>query len=366
MIEEQRFANFIHGNLFGDEVKGKNLLARKIAASLLLAKYALCPYEKANNWIATIKGLVILCSHILALVEKTSLPSKYWQTAYQLCRYEINECLRKLKVEVLQRNNIFLEGGITGDGGAIYEARTTIILGWLSAYEMLQRCNDDSYALDSRVYELIRANLPRYALLWGESASMFFIMMGLFLSLYGEKDMAAEVYKTIVSRITARNGKKSELGLPDPYYSADQILAALSGLPGADIDLGSFVGTSYTVKPLIECLVREGRRDVLQELWYSISHLQYCEFTPQPIWNTYLWRSETGILTQEFFDSPQSWRKLREKAFLKPVNIPEKMEEDKAFVILFLLTFPHRVRGDLVKLIDPNFAWGSMGTTIKL
>lgn len=355
-IQEERFANFIKGILFGDEQKSKSTtLSRKIASGLLLTKYALYPYEKANNYISIIKGWVIFCSYVLALAEKTILPEKYWKSPYQLCWYEIDGCLKKFREEVIQRNNRFLEGDITGDGGLVYKTRATIILGWLSAYELLQKCRDSCYTFDRRIYELIKYNFPHNMFLWGESASIHFIMMGLFLSLLGEKGMAVNIYEEILSHIVTSNNLKSETGLADPYYSPDQILGALFRLPDGEIDFRSFVGTSYTLRTLIDCLAREGRRDILEKLWYHTSYMQYCEYTPEPIWHTYFWRSEKGIEVQKAFDSPQSWRQLKKEAFLEPRNIPTKISVDKKFLLLFLLTFPHRLKSDLVKLIDHNF-----------
>jgi len=361
-LEEEKFANFIKGILFGNEQKSKNTtLLRKIASALLLTKYSLNPYEKANNYISIIKGWVIFCSYILALVEKTNLPKKYWLSSYRLCWHEIDDCLKEFKEEVIQRNNIFLEGDLTGDGGIVYRTRTTIILGWLSAYELLQKYRDSSYRLDRNVYELIKDNFPHNMFLWGESASIYFIMMGLFLSFLGEKELSANIYATILSGITRANNLKSKTGLADPYYSPDQILGAIFQLPDIEIDFTSFIGTSYSLKTLIDCLVRENRRDILEKLWYYISYIQYCEYTPEPIWHTYFWRSEKGTEVQKAFDSPQSWKILNKDAFSEPHNIPQKISEDKRFLFLFLLTFPHRVKSDLVKLIDHNFHYSTSG-----
>ncbi|MBA7591905.1 hypothetical protein ES708_34076 [subsurface metagenome] len=97
------------------------------------------------------------------------------------------------------------------------------------------------------------------------------------------------------------------------------------------------------------------RRDILEELWYPISRVQYCEYTPEPLWHTYFWRTEKGNDAHKAFNSPQRWNQLEEEAFSRPINIPSKINTDKGFLILFLLTYPHRVKSDLVKLIDHNF-----------
>lgn len=353
---EERFANFIKGTIFGDEQKlKKSTLLRKIASCLLLTKYSLFPYEKTNNYVSIIKGLIIFCSYIMALVEKTNLPKRYWESSYQLCWYEIKELFEKFREEVTKRNNRFLEGDITGDGGIVYKTRTTIILGWLSAYELIKKYNDFTYTLDESLYQLIMDNFPHNMFLWGESASIHFIMMGLFLSLLGKKEMAVNIYETALVTIAKSNNLKSEKGLANPYYSPDEILGAMVQQPDMEIDFSSFVGTSYSLKTLVDCLVREGRRDILEKLWYPISYMQYCEYIPEPIWHTYFWRSEEGNEILKPFDSPQSWRQLKKEAFLEPRNVPKKIAEDKNFLILFLLTFPHRVKSDLVKLIEHNF-----------
>lgn len=355
-INEEKFSNFIKGILFEETQKENNIIIlRRITGSLLFTKYALYPYEKCNNHISIIKGLILFCSYLFALVEKTSLPKKYWESSYQLCWHAIKEHLEELKEEVIKRNNRFLEGNLTGDGGIVYKTRVTIIFGWLSAYELIQKAEDSSYTFDKSISDLIKDNFPHNFCLWGESATANFIMMGLFLSSLNEKEMATKVYEHVLTQIAIANNYESEKGLPDPYYSAEQVLAYLCKIPDYEIDLKSFIGTSYTLKTLIELLVREGKRDVLEKLWPPISKIQYCEYNPKPVWHTYFWRSEEGSEIQSPYESPQSWGKLNKEASAKPSNLPKIIEKNKNFLMLFLLTFPHRVKSDLVKLIDHNF-----------
>lgn len=356
-LEEEKFSGFLQGTLFTENRKLNTTTAmRKIASALLLLKYALAPYEKVNNHISIIKGWILFCSYMLALVEKNKLPQKCWKPSYQLCWHALYEQLKEFKEEILKRNNKFLEGDLKGEDKIIYKTRVTIILGWFAAFELIQKQKDDKYILDKRLYDLICCNFPDNFHFWGESASCCFVIVGLFLSLFGEKDMASKIFKDALSSVAIANNLESEVGLPDPYYSVDQVLNCLFQLPDSEIDLRSFVGTSYTIKVLIECLVRENRRDILEVYWRPISLMQYCEFNPEPVWQTYFWRNiERGVDNQKAFDSSQSWDKLKQEAYVNPSSLPKLITKDRSFLLLFLLTFPHRVKSDMVKLIDRNF-----------
>lgn len=356
-INEVKYANFIDGLLYKTkEAVTNNLAKRKITASVLMTKYALKPFELANNHVSIIKGWVILQAYILGYAEQNNLPKKIWEPTCNLCWHEITEHLENLKNESIDRNNRFFEGSIQGDGGFIYQARVTIVLGWLAAYELIQKINKPSYILDERLVNLIKQNYPERMWFWGESATIYYIMIVLFLKSYGGKTLSITILENILSDIANKNTLNSKVGLADPYYSIEQILKVTFRHPLAEsIDFMSFTGTSYTLKPLIDCLVRENQRAILEALWYPISQIQYCEYFPKPIWHTYLWQSLHGNYVDKAFDAPQSWNLLVKEAFRKP-QIPKLILYNRCYIYFFLLTYPHRVKSDLIKLIDPTFS----------
>lgn len=355
-LDKEKCSKYIKDTLFNDEYGTRETdLKRRITGTFLLVKYLLLPYEKVGNHIAILEYLIILCSHILALVEKHDLNEDHWRPSIDLCIHAIRESLDNLRDEVVKRNNNYLEGDILGDGGDIYKARTTIVLGWLAGNELFRHFDDESYRPDAIVLEIIKRNWPSCYFLFSEGASVYFLTSAILSSLAGDKELASEIYKHAIIEISNSNNSLSDNGLIDPYYSVDQVLAELLNTNSAGTELGTFTVKTYTLKPLIECMVREGQKEILSENWRDISYTNFCEFDPEPVLNNYFWISETGSELFERTEIPQSWSQLREKAFSTPDRVPSLLKDNRKLVPLFLLTYPHRLRSDLIKLIDHNF-----------
>ncbi len=355
-LDKGKCASYIHGTLFkANQAPNPHELERRIAGTLLLVKYSLLPYEMVENHIAIVESLVILCAHVLALAEQHDLHDRFWRSSYNLCLYAIRDSLDRLREEIKERNNLFFEGEILGDGGEVYRARTTMVLGWVAGNEISHFIEDPTYELDGNILEVIRHNWPDNVSLWGESATVHFILSALCASLFGDKELACDIYQRAIAELAAANNSESDSGLADPYYSVEQVLSEVLQIEDLGIDFGSFAGTAFTLKPLIDCIVREDRRDILEINWDNISRTDSREFTPEPVWNTYFWNSDTGTESLNAFERPQSWAQLREKAFLPPIGIPTKMlSVGRSLLPLFLLTYPHRLRSDLVRIIDHN------------
>jgi hypothetical protein len=307
-----------------------------------------------NNHVAIVEGWTLLCAYVLGLIEKYKLPEKYWRPSYELIIRGINEQLFLLKEEVMSRNN-YIEGDALGDGGIIYKARMTIVLGWLSAFELFQKRIDRKYELDERIYGHIKEYYPNKTRFWGESATPLFILMSLFLLEYGDEDLSNSIISDLLLEITMENNLTEGKGIPDPYYGPKEVIGSIFGMSDFEIGWESFLGSSYHLSVLVDILVRRNKRNILNELWKDISCLDNCEFVPETDWHIFLWITKIGEEIRGFYKSPQSWKELRDKAFSKELKLPKILKTNPEFLYYFLLTYPHRLSKDSIKLIDKSY-----------
>jgi hypothetical protein len=355
MLNKELFSNFLSSILFENKgTESHPILRQKIASGILLSQYALSPFELKNNHVAVVEGWILLCAHVFGLVEKYKLPEKYWRPSCKLIIQRINEQLCSLKEEVAYRDN-YIEGSALGDGDVIYKARMTIAMGWLSALELFQKRINGEYELDDRIYSHIKECYPIKTWFWGESATPFFILMSLFLSEYGDKDLSNSIIRDILWEITIENGGRDGKGIPDPYYDPKEVIGSIFGTPEFEFERKSFLGSSYHLSALVDSLVRRNKRNILNELWMDISYFDNCEFVPETDWHIFLWRNKTGEVISEFYKLPQSWKELSDQAFSKELKLPKILKTNPEFLYYFLLTYPHRLSKDSIKLIDKSY-----------
>ena len=348
LLNKRLFTHFLESVLFTQK-ETKPELKRKIASSVLLTQYVLQPYESIENHIPIIEGWTILCSYILSLVEKYGLEEDYWRQSYEVIMQKINSQIELLKDEFFSRDD-FIEG--YWDGGLIYKSRITMILGWFSAFEMYTKQTDSNYKLDHRVYESIKQYYKGKTWFWGESATPFFIMMSLLAFECGDTSLSNTIICDLIIDITSENHFRDGRGIPDPYFSPNEIISHLYQLPEAKIDMSSFLGSSYHLETLVDILVRRNKRTLLNEIWRYISYIQKCEFRPQPSWKMFTWECNEGEQVERFYKNPQSWKELWDEATKFNSSDLPNMLSNNPFSYYFLICYPHRLNRHTVKLVD--------------
>ena len=344
-LPETDFVDFVVDLLF---ISGDTPLnaKRRIAATVLLTKYALNQFEKESNFAAVIKAWTILAAYIMAKSERDGLKTEFWQESFELCWYEISRLSQEFKEEILSRKD-YLEGDIIGDGGPVYKTRTTLLMGWLAANELAQRTKDPTYPFDTRVIETIKKNwsdkLFEY---WGESASSCLFLTGHLMRINNEVPTATGMFSFVLGSLAEANSQKSKIeGLPDPYYSAEECLLIYFKVNEEEVDLKNFIGTSYTLRAFINSLVNLDRRDIIEKHWNDLSRIHYCSFMPDPKWDFYLWRAEGGEERQDSYEMQGSWEKLKELARFDSTAtvVPGTLASHKYFLPIFLWAYPHRL-----------------------
>jgi hypothetical protein len=351
-LNKDLFITFIESILLA-ESKNKLDIKRKISSSILLTKYILQPFEKKENHIAIIEGWTILGSYIFSIIEKSQLEEKSWVQSYEIILQNINNQLEKLKKEFVSNEN-YLEGIPFGDGGKIYKSRLTIVLGWLSAYELFRKKTENNYKVDKFIYDSINNLYPEQIWYWGESATSFFVMMSLLALECNDILLSNKIITDVILEITFENDYQGK-GLPGPYTTSSEVIASSYGISDAKIDLKEFQGSSYHLETLIDILIRRNCRDLLEVLWKQITHISKYTFQPDSKSDLFLWRCKNGKTIIEDYKIPQSWIELTIEATKLDLLMPEIINNKLEFMYYFLLCYPHRLSRNTIKLIDPNF-----------
>ena len=347
LVNKDAHACFIEGILFSPK-ETKPELGRKITSGLLLNQYILTKYLHSENNLSFAEGCSLFGSYLLALVEKYGLEDKYWRASFDLVSHLITESLDLLKTEFLQRTN-YLED--SWDGGLIYKARITIVLGWLSALELYRKKSHSDYVIDDRILQKIK-NFRDNLWYWGESATGYFIAMSLLAEKSGDLPLSTFILVDLIAKIGVENQAKDGKGFPNPYYTAEEVIAYSYKLEEREFASQSFLNQSYHVGVIVDMLTRRNRRKQLEELWKSISGLMVTEFKPAAKYQLLCWRAEEGEHIQHFYKHPQSWKELEDQAKDYAIaDLPDTLRENP-FSYFFLLSYPHRITRKSVKLID--------------
>jgi hypothetical protein len=70
-----------------------------------------------------------------------------------------------------------------------------------------------------------------------------------------------------------------------------------------------------------------------------------------------LWRDAEGQEISQRFNHPQKWSELVDSAWEDQRDrIPDILQADLPFALMFLLAFPHRAVGSLIKFLDEQLA----------
>ena len=346
MLNKEMLSTFLESVLLTNGDKPPEL-SRKISSSVVLTQYVLSPFEARENQIATIEGWTILCSYLLGIVEKYGLDTKKWLQSYTLVLDKINYHLDALKKEFFSKTDYTQ----IWDCELFYKSRITTVLGWLSAFELYKKKIDVNYQIDTRVCDSIRGFYGKVTWFWGESATPLFIMMSKLLYEADEKELSNKIVCDLIIEITTKNNFREKEALPDPYYSSKQVINHFYGSPDAKIDLSSFSGSSYHLSTLVDILILRNKRVVLNELWKNISYLINSEFKPNSLSEILRWRSDEGKQIDSFYNSPQSWKELGEKAAKTDTDVNPKILDAQPFSYYFIICFPHRLNRHTNKLL---------------
>jgi hypothetical protein len=307
-------------------------------------------FEKCQNHISVIEGWTLFGTYLLAVAEKYDLEPEFWETSFNLVTHKIKTQFISLKDEFFTRKH-FIES--TWDGDLFYKSRLTMVLGWLSAFERYNKQKDSAYSMDQRVSDYIKKYCADLWY-WGESATPFFVEMSMLLSMINDP-LSDKILIDLLANIVVENQLKESKGLPDPYYTVEQVISEeynhLYNL-GDESEPYSFHGSSYHMSAIVNLVAKRNKRASITPLWKDLTKILKCEFTPQPLWKLLTWHCEEGIQNERFYDQPQSWASLiTEATSVDNSNFPKRLTNNP-FAHYYFMCYPHRLSSTTIKLID--------------
>lgn len=349
---KDKYFGFLTSTFFSDFPRQKSVAVNAVSGSIIMTGYLLNPYQTENNYYALFEAWTCLASCITWYAKKTKLRKSDWLDSWNLVLSEITRNLFLLNEEILRRED-FLEGSWRGDGGPLYNARATIVLGVLAALELHLHKVDRDHGCDNRLLERVRENLD-ILFFWGESSFPYFFSLIKYLELNNENQLALSLLDKIFGIIVNSNSAECITGLPNPYYGVTDVLEA--GFSMKEIDFAGFAGSSYTLEAMILMMARRNRRKLLKDNWRILSHIQFEEFRVDNAEDLFLWRAKKGSNYWEFPNTTQSWAELLRRA--KASDSGTKIYQENLELLRFLILIcPHRATSEIIGLLDEDCEW---------
>lgn len=348
-LPKEKYTTFLNKAIFNIIPKQKSDAINAISSSVIIVSYLLNNYQIKNNYYALFEAWTILAARIIRYSITTQLKKEDWINTYDLVLLEIIRNLSLLKTDTLKRED-FLEGDWRGDGGLIYRTRATIVLGTLAAHEIYLYKTQDNFIQNNQLVELIKNNI-QILCIWGESAFPYIFAIIKYLEINNETIISSDIIKVLLLTVIKSNSIKSQVAMPNPYYSANDVLKKFLGTDDYLINLSYFSGGSYILEPIILMLVSRNLRNELEKNWREITYIQFKEFRPEYVEDMFLWRISEGFNHFEFPKETQSWQELVTIS-KDHSTIPSLYMEYKDFLLFLILVFPHRINKMIINLLD--------------
>jgi hypothetical protein len=308
VAQKSRAAQLLEDVLSSPVERSKLDVGRAAASAVLLTAYITSASERDENYWAAFEYWILAAAYILRLAEQHGLENDVWKVSFELCEGSAERAVEALEAECKTRPNL-VEGGNPLLEGHAYSSRVTILAGIFAASALRKRIQQRTYDAEF-VFNFAQKHL-RNALLWGESAISFGTMVALELEQQNRQLRAEELLIKFIRQMASENALGAAgRGMPNPYYSPEEALRLLTGIDFLNLD--NFRGRSYCIETLVQMLARRWRRQALASLWFSLTRIQLCEYTPGDATEYFRWHSTVGKLNGSFPAEPQSWRELRE------------------------------------------------------
>lgn len=346
-LDKKKLFHFLNSTFFSNS---SNLSEAKnnIYCSVIFTSYMLNAFQIQNNYYALFEGWSVLVACIIRFSSKQGLKHKDIKNNIELIYDEIGKNMDLLKNETLDKKT-FLEGDLMGDGGDIYKARATIVLGTLASYEIFSSLRNHEHKFNDELLNLLIENFKNLKL-WGESAFPFFFFIIKYLELNNESEIAKSLLRSVTETVITMNSFESKVGLASPYYSVNELFEAVF-FDIEKVNFNEFTGSSYTLECLIHMLARRNDRVILESYWRIISNIQFKETRLDNVEDIFTWRVENGLNYAQFPKATQSWKELVNDSN-DTEDTPSLFHEQLPFLCIFIIVCPHRISSKIIKLID--------------
>lgn len=342
-----QFSRFLISMLPDHEVT-QSELGRLLAAMTIVADYVISEYEKISNYFMAAQAWSLLLFHLLRVCEEHS-EVKDWVPAINLVIESLEKCVARAVEETLQSTN-WMEGNIFVDEN-VWSYRCSALVGLLSAYMISHRIKKTPLTNEDEIYSSIGKHASEVRL-WGEAAAPTLFLAAQCLCLRGAEWAGIQAALRAVDTIVEENGNKRKVGLPDPYYDAEEIIRWKLFNEDVIGEKVSFAGRSFAIRQFVEFIVRRNWPNSLRKRWYRISEIDYVEFSPEKPEDFYWWWCERGLTLARRWAHPQPWLSLVSESLAAPTHA---LLIDTRFIYLLpylFLFMPHRFTPDRARLLD--------------
>jgi len=351
-LPKDKLSTLISGalSLTSEKKPSKAESLRNISSCALLCASAISPFSNKENFNSEIEAWVIFLSHVFAYAERWKLPWRDIKGTVDIVLSTIYDCLEMLCDELIRREH-YVEGDALTDQ-PVYRVRITRLIGLMSAYFLWRRQKgEDENAHDDFIRMFCQIKKDQL-FLYGEAAIPQFLAFFWFWRSVDATPAPDFLLASLINVITTQNNRKGEKFLANPYFDENEILPHLLCVEDAKLK-ENFRGASYAIEGLIHMFVRRLWKQTMKCLWPSATKLAFCSFIPEEPWQYYLWRCEKGTNIRFLPPLTKDWTDLRDEAQEKQGKyLPELLKQEYIFFILFLITFPHRIRADALRWLD--------------
>lgn len=322
--------------------------AQRLAAVGLLGNYLLEPFSREEDHWNLFRGWTIIAAYQAWFASKSSLEPKDWRPSFNLAKYAAIRHLKALGLECLEAEG-FTPSGLEMDDYT--SARNLLLASALASHSLLDQSLDSAHKskIETRLEFLLQNN--RF-FLWGEGAIPCVLIVQWCMEKWQQNCQAIPLIEEAISELCERNHPYAEEDDPffPPRISPDEVLTRL--FQCAEIDK-TCSRRSWTLEIMLHFLARRGMRNFMDHNWKSISKIELSSFMPESPVDILLWECEQGLESSRHLETPQSWSRLIEEAHKNESStLPQILQDDRDFSILFLLAYPHRISSALVRHLD--------------
>ncbi len=338
--------------IFDEEVSATDC-GRAISSAAIICSYALAPFTERENLVAVIEGWMVFIACLVCLVEKKNLRNQYWKESFDIALLAIDVELENLVGE-LQTRNVFAEGNILLEF-AFYRPRMTWLMSLIALRALWKKWSQPDWIIEDWYKAFIKNHLSEIDI-WGEGAIPQYLAIVWFMRQIVPTTEPDEMLAQIVGLISNVNNNQHSKGLADPYHSLEEVVAETYDLIPA-YKKETYKGRSYTLLGLIHLYSRRNWRQRMRLFWRSLTYIECAEFRVDAAWQFCMWHCENyGALHLSHPQNTQSWSKLRQEAAEVDTSlIPPIMQENPPLLLLFAITYPHRMTTNCAKFLDNHF-----------
>lgn len=350
-LPKDKFSELLEASVFKKPHNQKAAAIHCVSASVLTTTYTLKPFQDAKNYFALFEAWTLLLGLVQKFSRRESLKPEDIETSLLLINRSIDEALSELGKEALDREIMF-EGDVRGDGALMLSIRKTIVTGAICSHEVTKMCSDDQY-LPSETLQKFVENQSTGLSIWGESSFPFFMNIVHYFELIGKMNRALKPLVEFYAAVLTSNHLHSDLSLPSPYDSPNDVLTTISGLDPLKVDVRDLIGRSYVLSSIVEMLARRNRRDLVEQGWSRITNIAHEEVRFKDSLEYFSWNSEDAINYSKFPKPSGSWAEIQRQA-TSLEDVPDSWKELDRRLQYWLMVCPHRMNPMASRFIDVN------------